>query len=297
MRKILTAALAALTLAAASARADPVYFNHAVVVLDTDTWAALESTPFLKDRFAAANAHSTTGDGGAAHWSGFYLYGRSTYLELMRAGDADSVGKAAAGSTFLGMWIDRREALPAFVEPLSKALGAPVPIKTRSFRLGDQDIDWFQYTDLPESKAAPDGDDTWLMSPYADFLARAHPKEAPAAALADPLTRASNNLWKYDNKRLFRDVVAIRITAPEVETSRMAAELGAYGEKVSTRGRVTTVVTPECLIVLTSARPKEPRSVTFDIALNPGAHPKAPLRIGRSTLSFDRRTAHWRIPG
>jgi hypothetical protein len=37
--------------------------------------------------------------------------------------------------------------------------------------------------------------------------------------------------------------------------------------------------------------------VSFDIALNPGQHPRTPMRIGRSTLSFGKGVAHWRFTG
>ncbi len=294
MRGALVAGVLVAALAGA-ARADPVYFNHALVVTDAETYAALQATPFLKQRFSVAEARSTVGDGGAANWSGFYLYGRSTYLEFMPQGEA-LTGQAEVATAALGMWTDRRETLPAYLAPLSRAVGAEMVVKTRTRRVAGADIDWFQYTDWADPKLSPDSSDSWLMAPFADYLTRLHPEAGPELR-AHPLTRASNNAFRYDPHRLFRDVVAIRMTVQPQEARRIAAEMAAYGERVTTRGRVTTVSAPECRIVLTAGRAGDPYVTTFDIALNPGPHPKGRLRIGRSTLSFERHVAHWRFGG
>jgi len=293
MRMVLAAAAAALALTANVVRAEPVYFNHAMVVVDPQTYAAITSAPFIAERLGVAERRATTVDGGAEAFSGFYVYGRSTYLELMAAGEK-FVGQAPAGSAALGMWIDHREALPGFVAPLSRGLGAPMALRTRTRRIGSTDIDWFQYTDWADPKLSPDSSDTWLMAPFADYQARLHPDRPPPA---EPLTRAANNALRYDPKRLFRDIVAIRMSARPEEVRRLTAEFRAYGERVSRRGRTVRVVTPDCVIVLTEIRPGEPYRVSFDIALNPGPHPRAPMRIGRSTLSFGKRVAHWRFTG
>src|SRR3954447_23610147 len=89
-------AVAAALAAAGTAGADPVYFNHAMIIVDPQTYAALVADPFLGSRFARSDTRNTAVDGGSTAWRGFYVYGRSTYLEFMVAGES-FVGKAAPG--------------------------------------------------------------------------------------------------------------------------------------------------------------------------------------------------------
>ena len=287
------AALACAVAAAGMARADPVTFNHAMIIVDPETYAALVADPFLGREFAQAETLNTAVDGGGTGWRGFYVHGRSTYLEFMATGES-VVGKAAAGSSALGMWVDRQAALPAFLPPLERELGMKLLLRTRMRHVGGADIPWFLYTDYVDPKLSPDSSDTWLMSPFPDYLARSHPNDPPRG---ETISRASHEAYRYDPKRLLRDVTAIRLVASPAEVKRMAAELRAYGEAVSRHGQALQVRTPDCTITLVPARPGEGYSTIVTFALNPGVHPKASRRIGRTLLTIGRRTARWHITG
>jgi hypothetical protein len=283
--------IVAASLAAGAARADPVYFNHAMIIVDPQTYAALVADPFLGKEFARAETRNTAVDGGGTAWRGFYVYGRSTYLEFMSAGES-FVGKAAPGSAALGMWVDRQAALSPFLESLNRELGTRMLLHTRTRRVGDSDIPWFVYTDFADPKQSPDSSDTWLMSPYPDYLARTHPDDPPRG---DTISRTSHQAYRYDPGRLLRDVIAIRLVAGAAEVKRMAAEFRAYGETVSSQGREVRVRTPDCTIILVPARPHEGYSTTVTFALNPLAHLSGSRRIGHTLLTLGRNSARWQI--
>jgi hypothetical protein len=61
------------------------YFNHAYGVIDRATADAVEDSAYLR-RFANFSIRTSTGTGGVT-WTGRYLMGRSTYLELFGEGD------------------------------------------------------------------------------------------------------------------------------------------------------------------------------------------------------------------
>ena len=211
----------------------------------------------------------------------------------MPAGES-VVGKAAPGSSALGMLVDRQAALASFLPPLDCELGTRMVLRTRTRRVGDADIPWFLYTDFADPKQSPDSSDTWLMSPFPDYLARTHPDDPPHG---EAISRASHEAYRYDPRRLFRDVTAVRLVASAAEVKMMAGEFRAYGERVTLRGREMRVRTPDCTITLAPARPGEGYSTTVTFALNPGVYPKAPRRIGHSLLTVGRRTARWHIMG
>ncbi|MEU2482953.1 DUF5829 family protein, partial [Streptomyces sp. NPDC013130] len=61
------------------------FYNHAYGVLDRETADAIEHSAYLR-HFANFQVSTTTGAGGET-WTGRYLKGRETYLELFGVGD------------------------------------------------------------------------------------------------------------------------------------------------------------------------------------------------------------------
>src|SRR5262245_47891299 len=60
-------------------------YNHSYSVFDRETADAIEHSAYLRD-FANFHVRTTTGAGGQL-WTGRYLMGRETYLELFGVGD------------------------------------------------------------------------------------------------------------------------------------------------------------------------------------------------------------------
>src|SRR5262245_25938423 len=81
---IATALVVAGTGPASAADRQLLYFNHAYTVLDRTTADAIENSDYLRD-FASFEIRTTTG--GGTTWTGRYLYGQHTYLELFAEGD------------------------------------------------------------------------------------------------------------------------------------------------------------------------------------------------------------------
>ena len=80
------------------------FFNHAYGVLDRETADAIEHSAYLRE-FADFQVRTTTGSDGQT-WTGRYLMGRETYLELFGVGDLP--GKdSALGSAGMGVSTER----------------------------------------------------------------------------------------------------------------------------------------------------------------------------------------------
>jgi hypothetical protein len=64
----------------------PVYFNHITIFLSPQTYAAILQSPFLRDEFSAFQERTVQRDGGAWSYTGIFISGQHTYLELFKAG-------------------------------------------------------------------------------------------------------------------------------------------------------------------------------------------------------------------
>jgi len=73
----------------------PVDINHIYITVDRKTWDAISSSKWLKDEFAGVSV-STHSDGRST-WTGCYVYGGGTYLEIFSPHADFKEGKAGIG--------------------------------------------------------------------------------------------------------------------------------------------------------------------------------------------------------
>ncbi|MDH6452539.1 hypothetical protein M2156_003125 [Streptomyces sp. SAI-149] len=116
------------------------FYNHSYGVLDRETADAIEHSDYLKD-FANFLVRTTTGTGGQT-WTGRYLMGRETYLELFGVGDI-SGPDGTLGSAGLGLSTERDGDLATVTERLRNEGVTPIDfLQTRDFGDGVP-VPWF----------------------------------------------------------------------------------------------------------------------------------------------------------
>src|ERR1043166_8884463 len=104
-----------------------VFLNHFFVVLDHDTYAAIDANAFLTREFAPFERRTTVRNDRS--YTGVYFYGTNTYFEFFDA----TTQKGTAGI--------------AFSPEMPGAIEAEVPsLITR--KLGDAQAPWFWAADL-----------------------------------------------------------------------------------------------------------------------------------------------------
>ncbi|MET8999959.1 DUF5829 family protein [Amycolatopsis sp. NPDC004169] len=115
--------------------------NHCYGVLDAVTADAVAASEYLRT-FAGCHPRTTTDD--SRTWTGWYVMGRTTYLELFRAGDVPG-REAALGSAGVGLSVESAGELAAVAGRLPE-LGVPTPVERRHPRdFGDGVlIPWFR---------------------------------------------------------------------------------------------------------------------------------------------------------
>ncbi|WP_245633605.1 DUF5829 family protein [Amycolatopsis jejuensis] len=201
-RTILVLALVFLTAGTGSAQASPsvlLHYNHSYGVLDRETADAIEHSGYLRE-FANFQVRTTTGAGGEK-WTGRYLMGRETYLELFGVGDVP--GKDGnLGSAGLGVSPEQAGQLRTVIGRLTD----PVEFQqTRDFGDGVP-VPWFDAvftTDQYDTFGA------WGMEYRAEYFADPRSNTGPARYPGD----VSRDRYLPDGYRdhLMRDVSGIRL--------------------------------------------------------------------------------------
>ncbi|WP_238782615.1 DUF5829 family protein [Streptomyces monomycini] len=280
----LTGAAEGSTGAARAATAAPqtgrqlLFYNHAYGVLDRATADAIEHSAYLRD-FADFEVRTTTGSGGES-WTGRYLRGRETYLELFGVGDLPGQS-GALGSTGTGVSVERAGDL-AKVTGRLKEEGVTEPVEFRQTRdFGDGvPVPWFDgaFTTLQYDVFA-----AWAMEYRPEYFADPRGRTGPARYPGD--VGRERYLPDAYRDHLMRDVTSVRLavtrrdianTVPLLRAGGFVVQQAADGGVVAQRGgtRIRFDAVPLGQAGL--------RQVTF--ALNRPVERRHEERVGRSAL-------------
>jgi len=243
--------------------------NHFYVVLDHDTYAAIEQSVFMKQEFAAFEKRTTVR--ADKTYSGIYFYGRQTYLEFLEPSPERPVG--GSGMAFGG---------DAAIEPIENL--KPMTI-TREWN--GVKIPWFFMT-TPAWESQDDKFVTWFMSYHPDFLAQWHPAASPSSA---PQVSRAAVLERYkavlpaatSSQPLMEDVSSLTVALKVESRPRFEAWIKTIGAAFPVR------------FVDPGAGIEGIRAAEFRLSRAPGKDET--IRFGsHSTLTLRKdKTATWRF--
>ena len=239
--------------------------NHFYVTPDRETFAAAEASDFVR-RFAAVEKRTTVRKD--TTYTGLYLYGEHTYLELLHP---DSASFGAPSGIAYGV-----------EEPggLSRVCEAFPGAKLEEIARGD--VPWFKSCRPQEPLQ---GLAEWAMEYVPAFFRGFRPELPPASpgiARSDALTRyaASCGKLRHREEGLFEDVIALEIALAASEAERWMAR---------------TLRVADADLRVTPAPPGAPIGIlAAHLSLRRDAGRRVE-RIGSTTLSLDGRTAVWRF--
>ncbi|MGA5894202.1 DUF5829 family protein [Streptomyces venetus] len=199
------------------------FYNHAYGVFDRATADAIEHSAYLRD-FANFQVRTTTGAGGQT-WTGRYLMGRETYLELFGVGDVP--GKdGTLGAAGMGVSAERAGDLATVVTRL-RELGISDPLEfqqTRDFGDGVP-VPWF---DAVLTTGEYDLFNAWGSEYRPEYFADPRGNTEPAAYPGD--VGRERYLSDAYRDHLMRDVTGIRlaVTAGDLADTVPLLEAGGF---------------------------------------------------------------------
>jgi hypothetical protein len=225
--------------------APAVFLSHFNIALDQVTYDALRSSAQLAALAAVEERNTTAGDHG---WTGFYVYGRQTYMEFFGADNLPE--DTLPGDCGLALTVEESGGAATLAARLRKTFGKSVSLETTTRTMPTGPIPWFTSTfvDNGSHYALP----TWLMEVNPTYLAASH----PGSPIDDPLSRQQYLSWNYRADRLLDNVTAITAALGPEESSALATELALVGWQVrqGDRGFVATGPAVELRVIPAGAR-------------------------------------------
>lgn len=210
--------------------------NHFFLVVNTETYQAIEGSEFLKTVFGVFEQRTTVRTD--ITYTGSYFYGTNTYFEFF---DVKQKEKSRVGDTGIAFGTDQRGA----IQSLQKNLDWSDPILiTRN--LEDQQVPWF-WMISPKDSSADSGMSTWAMEYVPEFLQKWHSgiqdgqKGISRKAI---LSRYSNFLKQDPAKRLLKDVIGLTIAMDDTMKTKFAEYCRIAGYTIRAEKDSTTAEGP-----------------------------------------------------
>ena len=217
--------LAAASLLGAQPRPLTTLLNHFYATVDSQTYAAIESNPFLKNSFAPFEKRTTVRNDST--YSGLYFYGDQTYFEFFE----ENTGDRKPGDAGLALGLEQSDGSSRLRLDWQKLRPSITSMVTR--QLEGQPIDWFQMTSFEETRAISvvPGLRLFAMQYAPDFVRRWNPTTPNTILQRDILTAycAKLGLDTVRERTLLRDVKRIEIASPEAGIRIRTAQLEAAG--------------------------------------------------------------------
>lgn len=255
------------------------FYNHAYGVLDRETADAIERSDYLRD-FANFQVRTTTGAGGQT-WTGRYLMGRETYLELFGVGDLPGQD-GTFGSTGMGISAERAGDLVTVTERL-RDQGIADPIEFRQTRdFGDGvPVPWF---DAILTTDQYDGFGAWAMEYLPEYFADPRSNTEPADYPGD--VGRERYLSDGYSDHLMRDVTSVRLAVTERDLADTVPLLRAGGFVVRPAAGGDIVAQGGGTTIRFDAVPRDQAGLRqIGLSLNRPVECRHEERIGRSTLT------------
>ena len=140
----------------------PVYLNHVIITLDEETYEAIGANPFVRGEYAPFSQSTKTSEA-AGTYSGSYLYGENTYIELF-ASESDE------GYCAIGFGVEQIGASVDVCSQLNAAFGGDVSPQLNFQIEEEQRVPWFYFIDLPLPALANSNLNTWIMEYLPDIF-------------------------------------------------------------------------------------------------------------------------------
>lgn len=248
----------------------PICFNHTLLILDSSTYHAAVHSEFIK-KFAYSQERQLKG------YKGFYLFGKTNYIELFHPKSFDGHEEDAGG-----MWINLAPLKANYVRSL-KWEGRD------DIHYGSDD----HYHDLSLIlKDSTNPISTWEMTKE-HYESWTHKKYNDSLYFL-PVDYYSQQDSDSSSNYSMNDVIGIALTANHIDNLAMTNYLKTVGfQMVSENGGVTTLSNNDQFIELHGSEDqRSPAIYKYVIRLNEPVQPMEEI-IGNSRIHCDGEIATW----
>jgi hypothetical protein len=199
----------------------PVFLNHVCVVVEPETCEAMRQSPEIA---ALASSGDKTAGTAQGRWTGFYITGRQTAIEIIAAGPNLEGGRWRVGQSGIGLGVNPGDGgLAGPEKSLRASFGDRIRIETDTRKNKDSIVALF--TAIHVEGEDSDVLSTWFTELSPGFMVLSYPGAAHRHAVGHSECAAATFLPDH----LLDDVVGLTVALSPPESSVLIAELRIAG--------------------------------------------------------------------
>jgi hypothetical protein len=256
----------------------PVPLNHFYLTVDSETFAAIEGSEFLRSEFAAFERRTTVRTDKT--YTGIYFYGTHTYFEFF---DVANSGGFKLGDSGIAFGLE----VPDATKTLQTRLGTLAPqLVTRQYK--DVQVPWFYMLNLV-GESGNSVITSWVMEYHPKFLIDWNSSNDGNQGILrnNILSRYKSVLNKVPSNPLVDDIVGLTIAADREMITNLTRICERLGYRSHVRGDTVDLHGPDLTLHLISESPSARgiKQIEFRVRRKPKG--QAEFHFGsRSLLKF-----------
>ncbi|HEX8141446.1 MAG TPA: DUF5829 family protein [Pyrinomonadaceae bacterium] len=263
-----------------------VSLNHFFLVLDSATYADIESNQFLQTEFAIFERRTTVRTDRT--YTGLYFYGINTYFEFLNVADE---AQGRVGDSGIAFGVER----PGALQMLHTRLLSEAP-KVVTRQIDNKQVPWF-FAIAPSEFPSESAISTWFMEYHPRFLSEWHPEadgSNQGIRRRQILKRYAATLKNIPHRPYLQDVTGLTVAADKLAITKMTKMCELLGYSARIDGEATILKGHDLILRLIpeTTDMRGIQQVTFHVRREPE---RKVLHFGlRSILRFNGNgTATW----
>lgn len=265
----------------------PVYLNHLYIVLDKQTYDDIAASEFMRNQFADFEQKTTVASGGRS-WTGTYIRGEQTYIELFNPENKQGYKQ---GRSAIGFGVEQSGGIEIVQNQLSR-VGGKVEHGLNSRKINEQEIPWFHlvYVEYPDSTSEFV---RWVMEYHKDYQGARYSDLKPGE---NGITRRQYLMRDYKPERYLKNISEVTIALDKQEADRFTKELTAFNYKIETHGTMKICVGSDIKLIIVPKVDSTEGIKQIKMSLAREKKSQKIYKFGtHSILRFSGRTATWTL--
>jgi|SaaInlStandDraft_3_1057020.scaffolds.fasta_scaffold05118_2 hypothetical protein len=270
-----------------------VFFHFLHAIIDENTYDEIKKTDFLKSEFCNGQekTHSTkTATGEKFSWTGFYLIGENTYIQLFNGKDKESLQKLNVGRVGIEFMVDRKEEIEKVIKKFEQKFPSHINHGIFKKDVDNTLIPWFYFID--DSSMIPELD-AGIMAYHKDYLKFKNVENSDRDVITRKEYNATCNAIPFDKTKLFKDIEEMTLSLNNENEKKIIERLVLLGYTCEESEDCIICRGPGVVLKLQSSDDKTGKFLKLQMSLNRKIDKPQSYKIGNSTIELENKTAIW----
>lgn len=269
-----------------------VYLNHIYLTVNVNTSSAIKNSAFLQDNFGNTKI-ITVGADGDESWTGIYIFGENTYLELFpsNASIFDNETGENIGISGIGFGVETIGDIDTLFNIFGKT-GIPNPKSgTRHRNTENGEISWYYWLDSDENDSLSILD-TWTMEYVRSFMTY---KFDSLDSDKINISRKLYNKKDYNKNLLIKDIIEIELSLIAFDKTNLLNKLEAFDYKIMKKNKAIFAIGPQIKFIIRNKTNNTSGISRIRFTLNKQNETRNSIILSnKSEIKFNKnKTADW----